>query len=130
MYGTRDAGAIWEQCYADALIAMGFEQGKASPCCFKHVGWNVQVVVHGDDFTALGNSRGLDKYEQAMSKAFEVKLKGRLGYEKGDESEMRVLNRILRVTSQGLLYEPDPRHVELLLNALRVEGAPLRWRHS
>ena len=48
MYGTRDAGAIWEQCYADALVAMGFEQGKASPCCFAHPKWNVQVVVHGD----------------------------------------------------------------------------------
>ena len=30
MYGTRDAGALWEQCYADALCAMGFVQGKAS----------------------------------------------------------------------------------------------------
>ena len=34
MYGTRDAGAIWESCYTTCLLNMGFEQGKASPCCF------------------------------------------------------------------------------------------------
>ena len=43
MYGTRDAGAIWEGCYSDALIQMGFRQGVASPCCFFHPDWQVQV---------------------------------------------------------------------------------------
>ena len=121
MYGLRDSGAIWEGCYTDALVQMGFQQGVASPCCFSHSGWGVQVVVHGDDFTALGNAKGLDLYEAAMKEALEVKLKGRLGTEQGDETEMRVLNRIVRVTSQGLLYEPDPRHNELLLRALDLE---------
>ena len=73
-----------------------------------------QVVVHGDDFTALGNDRGLDLYEAAMGKAFEIKLKGRLGNDEHDAKDMRVLNRILRATSKGLLYEPDPRHIEIL----------------
>ena len=36
---------------------------------------------------------------------------------------MRVLNRILRITQRGLLYEPDPRHAELLLRALDLEDA-------
>ena len=34
MYETRDAGAIWEPCYVDCLVGMGFEQGLGSPCCF------------------------------------------------------------------------------------------------
>ena len=38
MYGTRDAGAIWEQCYVDCLVGMGFKQGLGSPCCFYHSG--------------------------------------------------------------------------------------------
>ena len=37
--------------------------------------------------------------------------------------EMRVLNRIIRVTSKGLLYEPDPRHAELLIKNLGLENA-------
>ena len=68
----------------------------------------MQVVVHGDDFTALGNADGLARYEAGMQQAFECKLKGHLGYEEGDLQEMRVLNRIIRVTAKGLLYEPDP----------------------
>ena len=33
-YGTRDAGAIWEDCYRDALEEMGFESGTSPPCMF------------------------------------------------------------------------------------------------
>ena len=63
MYGTRGAGAIWEGCYSQALASMGFEQGKASPCCFYHRDWDVSVVVHGDEFTALCTAEGLQNYE-------------------------------------------------------------------
>ena len=38
IYGTRDAGAIWEQCYTKALLDIGFKQGVSSPCCFLHEG--------------------------------------------------------------------------------------------
>ena len=31
VYGTRDAGAIWEDVYSDVLLKMGFQQGKGSP---------------------------------------------------------------------------------------------------
>ena len=49
-------------------------------------------------------------------------MKGWLGFEKGDLREMRVLNRIVRLSDSGILYEPDPRHVELLARALRLDG--------
>ena len=123
MYGTRDAGAIWESCYASALVKLGFTQGGASPCCFSHPAWGVSVVVHGDDFTALGTPDGLDKYEQGMAEAFECKLKGRLGTGDDDCREMRVLNRIVRVTKNGLLYEADPRHAEMIIKAFSLESA-------
>ena len=35
-YGTRDAGQIWEDCYVNALIGLGFKQGVSSPCSFYH----------------------------------------------------------------------------------------------
>ena len=34
---------------------------------------------------------------------------------------MRVLNRIVTITEEGLLYEPDPRHVEMLARALQLD---------
>ena len=33
-YGTRDAGQIWEDVYAHALVKMGLRRGVANPCCF------------------------------------------------------------------------------------------------
>ena len=58
MYGTRDAGAIWEQCYVDCLTKIGFQQGVASPCCFYFPAWEVSIVVHGDDFLSVGPADG------------------------------------------------------------------------
>ena len=123
MYGTRDAGAIWESCYAGCLTKLGFIQGKASPCCFRHPQWSVSVVVHGDDFTALGSPDGLDKFEKGMTATFECKLKGRLGTGPNDAKEMRVLNRIVRITDDALLYEADPRHAEMLIKAFKLEDS-------
>ena len=34
VYGARDAGMIWEDCYAHVLVKTGFRRGIASPCCF------------------------------------------------------------------------------------------------
>ena len=122
MYGTRDAGAIWENCYSSCLVNMGFIQGVSSPCCFVHPEWHVMVVVHGDDFTAVGSPEALDKYETGMQKTFDCKLKGRLGRGLDDCKEMRVLNRIVRVTDQGVRYEADPRHAEMILKAFHLEN--------
>ena len=38
VYGTRDAGALCEDNYRDALEAMGYKSGIASPCIFCHLG--------------------------------------------------------------------------------------------
>ena len=121
MYGTRDAGAIWENCYSSCLVNMGFIQGVSSPCCFVHPQWHVMVVVHGDDFTAVGSPEALDQYQVGMQKSFDCKLKGRLGTDPGDCKEMRVLNRIVRINDKGLLYEADPRHAEIIIKAFHLE---------
>ena len=129
MYSTRDAGAFWETCYTDYLVGMGFVQGVASPCCFEHKAWKVSVVVHGDDFTALGNADGLSEYEEGMTKTFECKMKGRLRRGKDDLKEMRMLNRIVKITDDGLRYEADPRHAELVAKSLTLEKCKLMETH-
>ena len=121
LYGTRDAGHIWEIVYGEALVNMGFTQGVASPCCFHHAKWNVSLVVHGDDFTALGTEDGVTSFEKGMADAFEVKLRGRLGPDAKDSKEIRRLNRVLRMTPTGIAWEADPRHVELLVKSLGLE---------
>ena len=79
-------------------------------------------MVHGDDFTALGTDEALDRCEDGLKKPFECKIRGRLGLDKEDMKEIRVLNRILRITDEGLLYEADPRHVELLAKSMGLDG--------
>ena len=79
IYGTRDAGAIWEETYTNVLKKLGFTQGVSSPCCFVHKDWGLSLVVHGDDFTTLGPDWALDKYEAGMKAAFDIELRGRLG---------------------------------------------------
>ena len=78
--------------------------------------------MDGDDFTALGTDDALNRYENGLKKTFECKIRGRLGLDKGDDKEIRVLNRILRVNEEGLFYEADPRHVELLAKSMGLEG--------
>ena len=121
MYGTRDAGAIWEETYTSCLLQMGFTQGSSSPCTFFHRELGIALVVHGDDFTALGTDAALDVYEKHIASFFEVERRGRLGLEDADCNEMKILNRIVRVTPHGFAYEADPRHVDIMTETLGLE---------
>ena len=60
MYGTRDAALNWTLENCDTLQAVGYVQGKANPCLFYHAELNVSVMVHGDDFVAVGPDQHLD----------------------------------------------------------------------
>ena len=62
IYGTEDAAQNWELAYRKAHADWGFRVGKASPCVMCHPQREIRVVVHGDDFTALGWEAELDWY--------------------------------------------------------------------
>ncbi len=121
LYGTRDAPRRWEAFLAEQLVALGFSKGRASPCCFFHAALGVRCIVHGDDFVLSGTAGALDDVKARMHERFLLKELGRLGGDPGELRELRVLNRIIRWTPQGLKYEADPRHAELLVRG--VAGA-------
>ena len=56
-----------------------------------------------------------------MQEEYDIKLRGRLGPEKHDDKSMRILNRCLEWRSDGLYYEPDPRHAEIIIQQMGVE---------
>ena len=64
MYGTRDAAQNWEEHYSNVHLEIGFTQGLASTCVFKHEERNTTVVNHGDDCTAPGKEKDLDWYRK------------------------------------------------------------------
>jgi hypothetical protein len=123
MYGTRDAAKRWEETYTQHLLDLGFKQGRASPCCFTHSTRDIQCVVHGDDFTFLGDDVDLDWIQSAVALKFEIKVRGRLGDGPGDVQEMRILNRVVQWGTHGITYEADQRHAELIIQQFNLVAA-------
>ena len=77
--GTRDAGKLWKDTYTQAMEHAGFVTGTANPCVFYHKVRDITLVVHGDDFTALGTNNDLDWCEKRLKDNFEIQIRGRLG---------------------------------------------------
>ena len=115
MYGTRDAAQNWEHEYIEFLGKEGFSKSLATPCMFYHRVRDIRLVVHGDDFTVLGNEVELDWFRERISSRFEVKFRARLGPQDKDEKSVRLLNRVIEWTDNGIRYEADQRHAELVL---------------
>ena len=81
------------------------------------------MVVHGDDFISEGSRADLKWLDSAMKEHFELKTEV-LGPQKalGEVQEARVLNRVLKWESTGISWEPDPRHAELVIQQLGLQG--------
>ena len=56
---------------------------------------NIRLVVHGEDFTALGKAEQLDWYRKVVMHRVESKVKGLVGPGRTDGKSMRVRNRII-----------------------------------
>ncbi len=121
MYGTRDAAQNWEYEYVEFLEGIGFKRGAASPCVFMQEEKLIRAVVHGDDFTVLGFEEELNWFREKMEARYEVKFRGRLGPGKEDDKAIRILNRVVEWTEEGIRYEADQRHAEIILEQLGMK---------
>jgi hypothetical protein len=125
LYGTRDAAFNWSAAYTDVLVSkLGFVKGESSPCSFYHPGKQLSTVVHGDDFVTEGERVHLDWFNDQLKAHFELKTEI-LGPDssKGEQREVRILNRVLRWEEKGICWEADPRHAELVVRQLGLETA-------
>ena len=62
----------------------------------------------------MGTNGMIDWYEKELAKSFELEIRGLIG-ENTESKTMRILNRIVTLTPEGLIYESDPRHAELMV---------------
>ena len=99
------------------MVSVGFRRAKACPCLFYHPKRNIWATVHGDDFTILASEENLDWFRKRIAERFEVKFRGRIGPSERDEKSIRILNRILTWTKDGIEYEADQRHAETVAKA-------------
>ena len=82
----------------------------------------IQTLVHGDDFVSVGNKEVMQKFKERLEGRFEIKTTI-LGSAAGEETEGRVLNRVIRITETGWEYEPDQRHADIIVEAMGMKDA-------
>ena len=80
----------------------------------------LHVTVHGDDPIAAGPLKSLRWFEQLLNKKYECEHE-LLGLE--GEKAVRVLNGVLDWFDEGIYYEADQRHAELIVEHLKFEEA-------
>ena len=74
MYGTRDAATNWAAEYTETLLQEGYVRGQANTCLFHKPKTNVAVMVHGDDFVAVGHKKGLAGVQGALEETYKLKV--------------------------------------------------------
>ena len=79
----------------------------------------LRPVVHGDDFTSSGTENELRWQVQEFEK-YITKVRGIVGPESHDLRSMTILNRILELKSGRITFEADPRHVDMIINGMRL----------
>ena len=124
LYGMRPAAQAWERAYTEKLVTEGFVRGSASSVVFVNPETEVRCVVWGDDFTFLGREGDLKHMERMMSEWYEVKVRGVVGPDPHDMSEIRILNRTLRWTKDGIELEADGKHVKTIIDEAGLKGDP------
>ena len=115
LYGFRPAASAWEKHYSELFEGVGFERGRSCGVVFYHPGRDLSLAVHGDDFTFCGLEEDLVWIRGLMGSWFEIKLRGVLGPDPGDQKEVTILGRRVVWGEGGISYEADPKHRELIL---------------
>ena len=121
LYGTRDAAVNWHDECSQQLVSNGFLQGKASPCVLYHPQKRIRTVVHGGDYVSSGKEQDLKWMKARLEDEYDLKTKW-LGPEKHQQQEVRVLNRIISWEKEGIGYDADPRHVEVMVEELGLKN--------
>ena len=121
MYGTRDAALNWSKEHGDTLKQSGFIRGRNNPCLFQNKELNVSIMVHGDDFIAVGSEKKLKTTRAILENKCKIKVEV-LGDKRDQTKELRIFNKVVRLTNEGVELEADPRHVEFLAKSLNLEN--------
>ena len=122
MYGTRDAALNWAEEYTATLTQLGYKRGVANPCLYYNHKTKISILVHGDDFVAVGDNKNIYHLQAELAKVYKSKSEI-VGTASGEVQEVRILNRVIRRDNTGYHIEADPRHAEQIIRDLKLEGA-------
>ena len=107
------------------MTLLGFVQGRSNSCLYFHPGRQIQVEVHGDDFTGLGSKDHLEWFATELGKHWTIEVRGYLGPPgmAGTQQTIDILNRLVTWGAKGIELEADPRHAEIIMNEMGCAGA-------
>ena len=74
------------------------------------------------DFVTSGQRRECDWFKKQLETRFSIKTKI-VGLRDDEEKEERILNRVIRVTSQVWEMEADQRHADILVEQMNLKEA-------
>ena len=94
-----------------------------TPCVIGHKERQLRAMIHGDDFTLLGNEVGLGWFRDNIQRQLEVKTRGRLGPGVNDQKFVRIPNRIITWNKDKIQFEADQRHAEIIVKQLVFKGS-------
>ncbi len=97
------------------FVEAGLRRGTGASVAFCHSQQDLACVVHGDDFTFCGPDEGLDWTHAEMQKWFEIRVRGGLEPDEGDDAEASVIGRVVRWRSWGIEHAADPRHMKKVM---------------
>ena len=97
---------------------MGIPIGISSKNLFHHKEDRVSGLTHGDDFVLTGPTEKLMEVERKMTSVYPIKPKI-ISY--GSSKSIKTLNRRLHWGERGIMYQHDPRHVDVLVKDLGLE---------
>ena len=117
----RTAAGIWEREYTKTLVEAGFVVGRANACTFFHPNREIRIVVQGDDFVVTGSQSELEFVKDVFMQKYPTKVRGVMGPGRADDTEVTILNRVVRWADNEVSFEADPRHVEKMLQDVKLE---------
>ena len=129
MYGTRDAASNWKRDWQGHVQKWGLQLGLSSKNLFHHKEDRVSGLTHGDDFVFTGPTEKLMEVERKMTSVHPIKAKV-ISY--GSSKSIKTLNRRMHWGERGIMYQHDPRHVDVLVkdpglehgNSVQTPAAP------
>ena len=83
------------------------------------------MVVHGDDFTFLGDDVALDWCTTIMQEEYDTGNRGRLAPDKHDQKSITVVHRCLAWRNDGIYDDPNHRHADTNIDEMGVQN-PVR----
>ena len=113
MYGTRDAACNWERDWQEHVKNWVFKWDSAQRICFTTKNTECRVT------TSCSQGHKEIDGERKMTNVHPIKAKV-IGY--GSSKSIKTLYRRLHWRKEGIVYQHDPRHIDVLVKDFGLEN--------